>query len=201
MAPPSRRQQEKSQVTRQELLAAAARVFARQGYAEATVDAITREAGYAKGSFYRHWSSKEEAFFALIDEGLRHQQNRVRAAWAGATSLPELVLAGFRAMAQETDDHWNALFAELWAHSARNPEIRERLAGVYARWLQLLHDTVADMQATGQLGARVQPEKVAALTVALWDGYSVQRLLRLQRLEVADLGAVLNKLLGLPEER
>src|SRR5947199_10322715 len=54
--------------TRDELLSAALRVFARRGYREAGVDEIAAEAGYSKGALYWHFSGKEELLTALLDE-------------------------------------------------------------------------------------------------------------------------------------
>lgn len=198
MVRPSRRQQEKSEHTRRELLAAGVRVFARHGYAGATVAAIAAEAGYAKGSFYRHWASKEDAFFALIDEGMAEQHRRIRAAWEAAGTVPELVAAGFRTMAEATaDPQWNALFAELWAHAARNEAIRRRMAAVYGRWFHLLVTGLRELQATGSLPPALDADKLAATAVALFDGFNVQRALRLNALGSDDLAAVLYEVLHL----
>src|SRR5213593_3564295 len=49
------------------LLSAAITGFARRGYAGVNVDEICRTARVAKGSFYRHYRSKEELFFAAAD--------------------------------------------------------------------------------------------------------------------------------------
>jgi AcrR family transcriptional regulator len=54
--------------TRASLLAAARRVFERDGLAEARIIDIADEAGVAHGSFYTHFSSKEEAFAAVMAE-------------------------------------------------------------------------------------------------------------------------------------
>lgn len=40
--------------------------FARHGYADVSVDDVCQATGIAKGSFYRHFSSKEELFFAAV---------------------------------------------------------------------------------------------------------------------------------------
>src|SRR5258705_5558234 len=53
---------------RDELLAAALRVFAQRGYREAGVDEIAAEAGYSKGALYWHFSSKEDLLMALLEE-------------------------------------------------------------------------------------------------------------------------------------
>lgn len=50
------------------LLGAAIEVFAERGYREAAVDEIARRAGYSKGAIYFHFSSKEDLFFALLEE-------------------------------------------------------------------------------------------------------------------------------------
>jgi AcrR family transcriptional regulator len=54
--------------TRQALVAAARRVFEREGFLEARITDITAEAGVAAGSFYTYFTSKEDAFAAVMDE-------------------------------------------------------------------------------------------------------------------------------------
>lgn len=49
------------------LLEAAIEIFARRGYADVNVDEICKAARIAKGSFYRHYRSKEELFFAAVE--------------------------------------------------------------------------------------------------------------------------------------
>ena len=55
-------------VQRRRLFEAAAAVFARVGYAEATAEAISREAGMSKATFYEHFANKEECILALFYE-------------------------------------------------------------------------------------------------------------------------------------
>jgi AcrR family transcriptional regulator len=49
------------------LLDAAKDAFARRGYGDVNVDDICRAARIAKGSFYRHYRSKEDLFFAAVE--------------------------------------------------------------------------------------------------------------------------------------
>ena len=54
--------------TRQQLLAAATAEFAREGYVGANVNRISRAAGFAKGTIYNYFPSKEALMNALIDD-------------------------------------------------------------------------------------------------------------------------------------
>lgn len=51
---------------REEILWAAAEVFARKGYRAATMQAIAKAAGYTAASLYTYFHSKEEIFRALL---------------------------------------------------------------------------------------------------------------------------------------
>ncbi|MEV8593415.1 TetR/AcrR family transcriptional regulator [Streptomyces sp. NPDC052013] len=52
--------------TRDALVAAARRIFERDGYLDARIVDIAAEAGVATGSFYTHFASKEEVFAAVL---------------------------------------------------------------------------------------------------------------------------------------
>lgn len=70
------------------LLEAGRAAFNRYGYADVRVDDVCRAALVAKGSFYRHFASKEELFFAA-------------AAAAGAQAARELESAGEERLAAD----------------------------------------------------------------------------------------------------
>jgi AcrR family transcriptional regulator len=55
------------EVQLQRLFQAAAKVFSECGYAEASAEAISREAGMSKATFYEHFANKEECILALTD--------------------------------------------------------------------------------------------------------------------------------------
>jgi AcrR family transcriptional regulator len=53
--------------TRRDILLAAAEVFARRGYAAATLAELAEASGFAAPSLYRYFESKEEIFRSLVD--------------------------------------------------------------------------------------------------------------------------------------
>src|SRR5258708_8821458 len=67
-------------LTRQHLLAAASEVFARRGYAAATIDEVAERAGFSKGAVYSNFSSKEHLLMAVMQEQAATPVDRVAAA-------------------------------------------------------------------------------------------------------------------------
>ncbi|MFJ7130667.1 ScbR family autoregulator-binding transcription factor [Streptomyces sp. NPDC098101] len=61
--------QERSERTRARLVAAAAELFDRYGYAEARLGDISRAAGVTKGALYFHFESKQELAAAVQESG------------------------------------------------------------------------------------------------------------------------------------
>jgi AcrR family transcriptional regulator len=61
------RQAERSAATTKAILKAARTLFSSNGYADVSIDQIAQAAGYAKGAFYHHFSSKREVFEQVLD--------------------------------------------------------------------------------------------------------------------------------------
>ena len=74
---PQRRRREE---TRAKLLEAATSILARSGFERATLDEIVREAGFSKGAFYVHFESKDDLFWAMLEERISRQQEAFRRA-------------------------------------------------------------------------------------------------------------------------
>lgn len=56
--------------TRQDIVAAAARIMRTHGYAHATTKEIAREAGYSEAALYKHFRDKTEIFVSVLTEQL-----------------------------------------------------------------------------------------------------------------------------------
>jgi AcrR family transcriptional regulator len=97
-------------VQRERLFEAAAAVFARVGYAEASAEAISREAGMSKATFYEHFANKEECILALFDAAAAQVNRAMAAAGSGRAydSYDEHVAAGVRAFLDTLAVHRNS---------------------------------------------------------------------------------------------
>jgi len=90
-----------------EILAAAERLFARKGFASATVVEVAAEAGFAIATLYNRFGSKEAILDALLDRHLAALEREIALAVASAGTpeekLEASVIARARYLAQNRD--------------------------------------------------------------------------------------------------
>ena len=63
--------------TKRKIFETSMKLFAEKGYNATSIEEITATVGVAKGTLYYHFSSKEEIFNFLIDEGMKLLQNSI----------------------------------------------------------------------------------------------------------------------------
>ena len=123
-------------VQRRRLFEAAADVFARVGYADASAEAISREAGMSKATFYEHFANKEECILALFDEGARTVLEAMGEATAAAGGEPTARMrAGINAFLQQVATHRNesqTLLVEIIGAGPRATERRDAILETFA---------------------------------------------------------------------
>ncbi len=131
------------------LLAAAASVFAQQGYHAATVAAIARRAGVATGTFYLYFPSKEQCFAQLIallyDEVLQEVRQRRHGAASVLVKLDRSVQAVLQCFRQRRD---LASIVLLQASGATRA-VQERLDVIEAELLGLLATDLSEAAQDG----------------------------------------------------
>ena len=133
-APPLEVRQDRQ---RARLFAAAAAVFARVGYADATAEAIAREAGMSKATFYEHFANKEECILALFDEAAAQVTRAMAAAGQDHThaSYDEHVAAGVQAFLDTLAAHRSAaqtLLVEIIGAGPRAAARRDAILEAFA---------------------------------------------------------------------
>jgi AcrR family transcriptional regulator len=177
---PSRQsRKEKQAATRRLLMKAAAKVCAKRGLQQTSIDEVAGEAGYTKGAFYSNFASKEELFLAMLDE--RFEQ-RVRDIDAAIASSDDPEKAARRAGDDfnrflAADPEWQRLFLEFAAHAARNPEFREELVTRY----RTLRARIAELLRKRAEELGVEPpipfDQIALMLFAMGNGFAMERLL------------------------
>lgn len=165
-------QAERREATRDALLEAAGRAFARRGYHGASVEEIAADAGLTKGALYYNFAGKEDLFLALLD---RHVAARLDLLSDLDAAGPAALREGARrvAAALRADRDWSLLFLEFWAQAARDPRTRRRFEARMRPVRAALGAFVASHAPPG-----ADAERLAAAVDALVDGFAMRALLR-----------------------
>jgi AcrR family transcriptional regulator len=128
--------EERLSLQRRRLFQAAASVFASVGYADASAEAIAREAGMSKATFYEHFANKEECILALFDRAATLVLSAMAEAARDAGNDPrERLRAGIRAflgMLAEYPAAAQTLLVEVMAAGERGAERRDRVMAAFA---------------------------------------------------------------------
>jgi len=151
------------QTTRGRLLAAAAAQFARAGFERANIDEISLAAGFAKGTIYNYFPSKEELFLAVVEEASA-QAAATAPAPEGASASERLTaaLAGFCGWASQQDPLARVLVRECLMGT---PGLYPRVIGAEWPLTAQLEAIIADGMRDGELRGDV-PADLLALAVA-----------------------------------
>jgi AcrR family transcriptional regulator len=157
--------------TRQRLVDAAMRVFARAGYAGASVNTIAAEAGYTVGALYSNFASKDELFWAAFEQHCARDLAALDALVTNTANWDELMVAITERFADLDEEHreWWALWAELWLYGQRHPETAHRLAAVQ-------DDTRSVIARALEREGHGSDSELVATVHALWTGFMLYRL-------------------------
>jgi len=183
MSPESKRESraEKQARTRAELLATAAKVFARRGYRGASVEEIAEEAGYSHGAVYSNFSGKTDLFLAVLEE---YMAERARELAGTQAALPED--APIEARARALADQWMDRFArdresfllhmEFVAHAGRDPELAERFGARSAALREAIAAYITHYQDEEGIETALPPDDLALVLRSLGIGLSIEAL-------------------------
>lgn len=118
--------------TRELLLRAAKEVFVRDGYEGAELGEIAALAGRTKGAIYAQFKSKEDIFFALVEDHTLRYQAQMLEMLAQSTSIEEN-LEAFRKFCLNLakDKAWGLLLLEFKLFTIRHPESKKRLQSFF----------------------------------------------------------------------
>ena len=195
--PPQRRRE----LTRTALVEAAASVFARKGFAGASLDEIAEAAGFTRGAIYSNFKSKDDLILAVTDRYWAGQLSAFSEVMAKAGESPEEKVTAaaelWSKIFRESDPTMLPLTLELRLHALRDPAFRKRLSGLHDEYRKRMASLVREQAAALGLTLRLSPEDMAELSWAASDGLTQLAAIDRERGEHFDrLVGLLFELLG-----
>lgn len=159
--------------TREQLLDAAARTFARKGYAGASVEEIAESAGYTIGALYSHFASKEQLFLELM--AARGERRVTAVASLLDTEDPVDALARLLERSAGRDPDLMALRAEFWLYAVRNPDAMGALTAQRRQQVDALIGVISAAMERWGTPPEVPAAEVATVVLAMFQGLVRQR--------------------------
>ncbi len=126
--------QQKSEATRRKLLDAALRVFARDGFQAARLEDIAKESGHTRGAFYANFDTKEDLFFALLEQNASERLEDLRQRLEKHESDAERLRTIRKFYLERATDRQSMLLTlEFKLFALRHPKLRARMAAAHRR--------------------------------------------------------------------
>lgn len=170
---------EKQAHTRACLMHSAARVFARRGLQQASIDEVAEEAGFTKGAFYANFKSKEELFLAMLDERFTERIEAIERVIASEGSTAQKARRAGDSFVQMliADRAWERLFFEFSAYAARDDDFREELVTRYRTMRERIAAALrANSEGHGKQAA-LPFDQVALMVSVMGNGFALEKLL------------------------
>jgi len=114
--------------TKRKIFETAMELFAQKGYDGTSVEEITSIVGIAKGTLYYHFSSKEEIFNFLIDEGMKLLKNSIEIKTSNYANSIEKIKAVILIQIKIIVKYENLItlvISQMWGKEERNLRCRQ----------------------------------------------------------------------------
>ena len=166
----------KSAVSSQQIVDAAIRVLARQGYAKTSLLDIAKEAGMSKGALHYHYPTKEALIHTVLETACNAVQARTMQAWSPSDNP-------FAALRKSLDELWATraersdealVVADLLALSLSDESLRPKLAEFYELGAQQIRAYLEENLMSLGLEPRISPEILPRIVIGLLDGLVMQ---------------------------
>jgi AcrR family transcriptional regulator len=151
--------------TRDRLLRAAAGVFARLGYAKASISDITAAAGLSSGSIYAHFGSKAELFVATLRE---HSEREIAGLLGGGDAIDvAAVIAARGATLDRRSAAEGSLVVEAIVAAKHDPKVAELLREAFGQREARFAELLRGAQAAGGIDDTVSSDAAARLILVI----------------------------------
>ena len=158
--------------TRRQLLDAAARIFAKKGFADATVEEIAESAGYSVGALYSNFASKEQLLVELMVAQRARRIAAITEVLSGADGDFADQLVRLAHVLGEFADHGGAFVGPERAgvQGLRSAEVRRAVSQQLRGQVTELEELLAGVMEREGVAPGASPQVVTTVVLALVQG-------------------------------
>lgn len=131
--------------TKRKIFETSMKLFAEKGYESTSIEEITATVGVAKGTLYYHFSSKEEIFNFLVEEGMKLLKNSIEIKTSklenSIDKLKAIVLIELKVLVKY-EYIITIILNQIWGHEARNLSCRSYVLDYIATIENIIKDGI-----------------------------------------------------------
>jgi AcrR family transcriptional regulator len=151
------------------ILDAANKVFAENGYHEATMDDIAKRLGVSKGAIYLYFSSKEDLFEAMCKTAPQAFKEILFSSFGDEANPIQSATQFFDKMLKLSASNPGLSF-EILAEASRNPSLKRILKQNHEEYERVLTGFLAEGRKKKIVGENLDIRPLANALIALWNG-------------------------------
>lgn len=168
------------QTTRENLIEVGLRLIRSAGYTATGINQILEAAGVPKGSFYHHFSTKDDFVMEVIRRYATGEQDRVERVMNDSSLSPlKRLRRYFKEMISTYGSHSGPITGCLLGNmsleiAGLNTEIRDLLNQAFDGWQTAIANILREAIEKQELPRTAKPDQLAALLVNGWEGAQVR---------------------------
>lgn len=153
--------------SREDVIAAAGRLFAARGYHGTSMRDLGRELGLRGSSLYSHVTSKEDLLVAVVERGAERFEASAEAALSSSGAPLERLGALISGHIDVVLDHADETKTFLDEAKSLDPDRRSLIVGARDRYEQTFRDVLADGSRDGTFSADLDPKTTAIFILSI----------------------------------
>lgn len=171
--------------TKRKIFETSMKLFAEKGYDATSIEEITATVGVAKGTLYYHFSSKEEIFQFLVEEGVKLLKNSIAIKTDKLTNsidkIKAIVLIELKVLVKY-ESFMTIILSEIWGTGSRSKMCRDYVF----EYIQMIQEIVEEGMRKEEL-LEANPNVIASGIFGFVCSSLIYKLRREKDIEVIEL--------------
>jgi TetR/AcrR family transcriptional repressor of nem operon len=171
-----------SDSTKARMLDAGLRMLLRHGYNDLGIQAVLKETGVPKGSFYHHFASKEDFALQVVDRYMDEVHQALEASLGDRSLAPLVRVRKFFELTRDKyheDGYLGCMLGGLGQElSGVSPVFQEKIEACLSIVADHIAACMEEARASGDLPLDADPHDMANLIVNCWEGAALRSRLR-----------------------
>jgi len=171
--------------TKRKIFETSMKLFAQKGYDATSIEEITATVGVAKGTLYYHFSSKEEIFKFLVEEGVKLLKNSIAIKTSKLTNsidkIKAIALIEIKVLVKY-ESFMTIILSEIWGTSPRSKMCRDYVF----EYIQMIQEIVEDGMKKREI-LEANPNVIASGIFGFVCSSLIYKLRREKNIEVIEL--------------